>query len=123
MGIGIRRHEVIAVQVNSISITKTGVGAWRQQRPADAPDRIDAKTEDDENRDRRIEMQIGALTIAAMISATTSAKSLSTELSTRPARKEDLLCASKQEQQKHHLRCDSGHTQPILSLLSSCCLR
>ena len=60
MGVGIGRHEVLAMQVNAVGVAKTDVGAFRELRPADAADPIDAKAEDDENRDRRIEMEVGA---------------------------------------------------------------
>jgi hypothetical protein len=60
MRIGVWRHEVLAVQVNAVSIAKTGVAAIRQSRPADAADHVDAEAEDDEYRDRRIEMEVGA---------------------------------------------------------------
>ena len=48
------------MQVNAVSIAKTGVAAIRQSRPADAADHVDAEAEDDEYRDRRIEMEVGA---------------------------------------------------------------
>jgi hypothetical protein len=49
-----------AVQVNAISIAETDVGAFRQLRPADAADHVDTEAEDEENWDRRIEMEVGA---------------------------------------------------------------
>jgi hypothetical protein len=39
----------LAMQVNAVGVAKTDVGAFRQLRPADAADHIDAKAEDDES--------------------------------------------------------------------------
>ena len=43
MGVGIGRHEVLAMQVNAVGVAKTDVGAFQELRPADAADLIDAK--------------------------------------------------------------------------------
>ena len=42
-----------------MGIAKTDVGVLRQLRAADAANHVDTKAEDDENRDRRIEMDAG----------------------------------------------------------------
>jgi len=60
MGVHIRRDEILAVQVDAMGIAETDVGALRQLRCADSADHVDTEAEDDENRDRRIEMEIGA---------------------------------------------------------------
>ena len=57
MGVGVGGHEVLAVQVDAVGITKGNVGSFRQLRPVTA-DHVDTEAQDDKNRERGIEVEV-----------------------------------------------------------------
>jgi len=57
MGVGVGGHEVLAVQVDAVSITKGNVGSLGKLRPVTAY-HVDTEAQDDKDRERGIEVEV-----------------------------------------------------------------